>query len=585
MKRRSAHFKVDPRLAQLLGETYRSIEDAVKELVDNSYDADAESVTISIPNEIESDPKITIEDDGSGMKENEVRSEYLNIASSRLSRKGDKTIIKKRKVKGRKGIGKFAGLMVADIMIVETCAFGTKTTIQILKEKLAEAKYDLEKVNIPIETEECSTEISGTRITLLGLNQNLDYPNPDKMKQILMRDYGRETDFNIKINNEEIGVLDLPGASYSRKILSANGDHATLNFTITEKPLKDSGISIRVNNKIIGRPLNLFEEDELIPRKLQKRVYGELLCDDLEEDVTADFGAVIESSKLLKSVTTKSKNILKNSLNDVFKTDMKLAKARYQRRINRELEKLPENKRKFAKIYLLKALEKFYGESEDKINTVISVMIDALEKDYYWDVISNIRDTRERDIEKFADALSEFGILEMSIITSQTLNRLRFLDELYLLIDNPKTLERNVHKALERNLWVIGDEYSLIFSDKTLKNATEKIIKMKFKGENELNRPDLLLGRKLDSNLLLIEFKRPSFTLTRDTERQALEYRDDLNTIYHNKDIEIILLGGKVKQNIISHNEREDVKYLTYIDIVGLARQKLDWLVEELRKE
>ncbi len=139
MKRKSAHFKVDPRLAKLLGETYRSVEDAVKELVDNSYDADAELVNISIPDEIESNPKITIEDNGSGMKEKEVRTEYLNIASSRLSRKGDKTVLKKRKVKGRKGIGKFAGLMVADVMIVETFASGIKTTLQIIKEELAEA--------------------------------------------------------------------------------------------------------------------------------------------------------------------------------------------------------------------------------------------------------------------------------------------------------------------------------------------------------------------------------------------------------------------------------------------------------------
>ena len=34
---KNAHFKVDPKLAELLGETYRSVEEAVKELIDNSY--------------------------------------------------------------------------------------------------------------------------------------------------------------------------------------------------------------------------------------------------------------------------------------------------------------------------------------------------------------------------------------------------------------------------------------------------------------------------------------------------------------------------------------------------------------------
>ena len=35
----TANFKVDPRLASLLGENYRSTELAIKELIDNAYDA------------------------------------------------------------------------------------------------------------------------------------------------------------------------------------------------------------------------------------------------------------------------------------------------------------------------------------------------------------------------------------------------------------------------------------------------------------------------------------------------------------------------------------------------------------------
>jgi len=42
-----AHFKIDPRLAALLGETYRSTEQALKELVDNAWDAD--NVWINLP--------------------------------------------------------------------------------------------------------------------------------------------------------------------------------------------------------------------------------------------------------------------------------------------------------------------------------------------------------------------------------------------------------------------------------------------------------------------------------------------------------------------------------------------------------
>ena len=64
---KSAHFKIDPKLAELLGETYKSTEDALKELIDNSYDADSENVKIQLPEILDSEPIIIIEDDGSGM--------------------------------------------------------------------------------------------------------------------------------------------------------------------------------------------------------------------------------------------------------------------------------------------------------------------------------------------------------------------------------------------------------------------------------------------------------------------------------------------------------------------------------------
>ncbi|MGE9310422.1 Shedu anti-phage system protein SduA domain-containing protein [Niabella sp. CJ426] len=581
---RAAHFTVHPKLAELLGETYRSIEEATKELIDNSYDADAESVYIHLPSELAEHPKVIITDDGAGMKEKEVRNEYLNIANSRTSRKGGLSISKKRKVKGRKGIGKFAGLMVADQMTLETFSAGKRTTLVINKSDLAKAGYDLEKFPIPIEVNDCEPTKHGTSITLEGLNQNMFYPNPERLKEILIRDYGREADFSIFINGESIGVLDLQGKAYSTVIKLPDGKNAMLNYTITEKPLKQSGIAVRVNNKIIGRPQNFLSDDEIIPKKLQSRVYGEIICDALEDDITADFGAVIDNSKLFESISEATKENLKGSVDEVFSTDMRMARARYQRKINLELEKLPEYKKPFAEKALYKILEKFYGETDDRISTVISVAVAAMEKDHYWDIIQNIQDTRNEDVERFADALSEFGLLEMSIVASQAINRLRFLDELNLLIDNPKTLEKTIHRAFENNTWLLGDDYSVMFSDIGMKKAINDVLGKIYSGEIPDDRPDLMFGRTLSRQLCLIEFKRPSFTLNRDTENQAIKYRDELNSYFHNQKIEIVLLGGRVIQNMSSHNERDDVKYRTYLDIISVARQRTEWLISELRE-
>jgi HSP90 family molecular chaperone len=103
-------FQVDTRLAKLLSENYRSTERALKELIDNAWDADAPSVNVFLPEPMTDSP-ITVHDSGSGMTEQELLREYLFIASDRRKRRGELTAVKKRKVKGKKGIGKFAGLM------------------------------------------------------------------------------------------------------------------------------------------------------------------------------------------------------------------------------------------------------------------------------------------------------------------------------------------------------------------------------------------------------------------------------------------------------------------------------------------
>ena len=139
-----ATFRVDPRLTAILGESYNSSERALRELIDNAWDAEATEVRIVLPDVISSDP-ITVSDNGSGMKEQEVRGEYLNIASPRLSRKGERTPNKQRIVRGRRGIGKFAGLTVADTLEVLTKAHGVATSLTISKKLLLALKTKTSK--------------------------------------------------------------------------------------------------------------------------------------------------------------------------------------------------------------------------------------------------------------------------------------------------------------------------------------------------------------------------------------------------------------------------------------------------------
>ena len=102
-----ANFQVDSRLATLLSQDYSTTEKALKELVDNAWDADAEEVVIELPEPLTDGP-IVVRDDGNGMTRQELESHYLKIASDRRMRTDGRTSRKRRPIKG-KGSGNLLG--------------------------------------------------------------------------------------------------------------------------------------------------------------------------------------------------------------------------------------------------------------------------------------------------------------------------------------------------------------------------------------------------------------------------------------------------------------------------------------------
>src|SRR5439155_16591034 len=137
-----------------------------------------------------------------------------------------------RTVKGRRGIGKFAGLILAEQMQLYTQAHGVRTRLVISKSALLNAGKDIEQVPLPIEVQPCKPDEHGTTITLKNLNQNLNYPKAEKLKEILAYDYGRETGFEVFINGEQVLRHDIQGKTFTRERTLPNGKKAIITYTI-----------------------------------------------------------------------------------------------------------------------------------------------------------------------------------------------------------------------------------------------------------------------------------------------------------------------------------------------------------------
>ena len=110
---------------------YSNIPAVLSEVVANSWDADATNVYV----EIERD-KITIADDGHGMMLKDINEKYLLVGYPRRIHNEAVTDRYKRKVMGRKGIGKLSLFSIAETVKVETFKEGKKNGFIMSKQEI-----------------------------------------------------------------------------------------------------------------------------------------------------------------------------------------------------------------------------------------------------------------------------------------------------------------------------------------------------------------------------------------------------------------------------------------------------------------
>lgn len=579
MTRSHLRFQVDSRLATLLSQEYSSSERALKELIDNAWDADAERVSITLPKPMSGDP-IVIQDDGTGMTEEELRRHYLSIAADRRSRRGERTSGKNRLVKGRKGIGKFAGLMAAAVMTLETRARGRLCRITLRLDDLSQVE-DIEQLNIGLQSEPCGPELHGTTITLSDLHQGLAYPDANRLRQILLQDYGRQDDFAITIDGKRLDVDDVSGSYSEQEEELPSAGKVKLRFSISDgkSGLRQPGITLRVDGKAVGRPgfFGLDQRDDF-PSKLLRKLYGEIEADGLRDHITAGWDAAVENSELLKEVEGYVQPILREAYEQQYRREIQLAQARLQRAILTRLSALPEHKRVFADRAIKKILDKYYGEPESKVEPVVNVLLEAMERSDYRILLEHIAEATPGDVAGVAERLDEFGLAEMAFLVQQAAARQVFLDQLDALARDAATTEAVVHKALERNLWVFGPEYSLFSSNSTLRRQVEDVLGKTYTGDKADKRPDLLLNENLGGQYLLIEFKRPSHALNHGDYVQAIGYRHELAK-YLGSPIQVLLVGGSRSSDFPTDNREPHVEAQIFGQVISTARRQIEWLL------
>lgn len=162
---------------------YQSPTAAIAEMVSNGWDADSTvvSITWSFDSETASDWWIKIEDDGNGMTKEECQARFLSVGYNRREKDGPTALSPKMKrpLMGRKGIGKFAGFGIAQVIEVDTVSKETGEQTKFRLDYSAIRKGDsyvsTDHLKVPTQHSVTGDRTGGTHITLrnLGLSKRI----------------------------------------------------------------------------------------------------------------------------------------------------------------------------------------------------------------------------------------------------------------------------------------------------------------------------------------------------------------------------------------------------------------------------
>jgi len=189
------------------------------------------------------------------------------------------------------------------------------------------------------------------------------------------------------------------------------------------------------------------------------------------------------------------------------------------------------------------------------------------------------------DIEKLTTLIKDWGLRQINSITEIITDQINIIKKLEEMMDSDKTLEIEVHKLIEGNLWLIREGLELWASDKPLKKLLEKDFDKRYK-ENESERPDLVCcSRNEGSEAVILEFKRPKVRVIMDHVTQALRYEAIIKSHRPNISFDTYVIGREYAPDVLATKEKLAAGKLylwSFSEILQRSRARFEKILETL---
>lgn len=548
---------------------YDKASAVVAELIANGYDADAETVTVRLPLNLQLASQaggklkdlghvIEVEDDGHGMTPDEAIGFYLRVGADRRMRKaedGSRSRKKRRPVMGRKGIGKLAPFGICRRIEVWS-AGGPKT-----KDGYAITHFfmdfdkivtdDDEAVPLDVGSEDRGwSKKSGTRIRLTTFLAKRVPDQETFLRQLAVRFTFAKPDFKIMIVDtaahgarpvkvNPLNIPLLPGSKIdlaSRPVIADDGSTLPVSgwLGMAKEAYKNEemmGVRIYARGKIAGvtRDFNQpagFTGEFAMRSYLVGQVEAEWLDLDNGDDLvrtdrqdilwSSDYGELLRrwGAELIKEIARISREPRRVRVRDEFLRKSGIEDRARQRFGDKQVARVA--------IDLAKKFGGFAAEDElsddvyveDLSQIILSVAPHQALMEAFHEFTNQVT-KGEASIDQMLDIFSKAQIAELASYAQIAAQRVRVIKDLQRIID-VSTDESQFQALIAQAPWLIEPSWTVITKNQSLKNfkhAFEKFWKrthgtdVVLAIDKEAKRPDFTLV-SIDGLLHIVEIKK-----------------------------------------------------------------------------
>lgn len=535
----------EPTTIEHLGlQLYSTLPPVISEFVSNAYDAEASKVEIKLPTgRISSGSEVIIRDYGHGMTAEELNQEFLPIGRKRRGPDATKVLSKhgRRRVTGRKGLGKLSGFGVAKEMEVRSIKAGLAVCLRLDYDAM-QSWVQRHGVRVPyrpdvVEARTGETkEPDGVEIALRGLHRKRAISEDGVRRGLAQRLSFIGTGFTVQVNGKPIR----PGDRLNR-------GECVLSWDVKEIPIKGlAGRSLPVKGWIgfleessqKGRGIDIFAAGKAAQlgtyfhypsthaQFARAHLVGEVHADFLDGNadlISTARNSVLWESEIGQQLEAWGQGVLKWA----FDQWVAARRKRKEEQVVRETgfdtwmrTRSPREQRVAQKmVSLLIDNEEMSAGSAKPLLEIIKTSVETV-------AFRDLVDTIEAEGGKPGTLLKlfdEWRIIEAREHLKLAYGRLEALNKLEKFIDEGALEVLQIQPLLAKNPWIIDPAWN----ETNIEQSYSKLLKRYAKEPPAIPSSDKRIdiwGIRAGTAVTVVELKRPQKVLTWESLDQIENY-------------------------------------------------------------